>query len=351
MLDETSEKKWLDILLSDIWGHVDRQEAIPPALFLSYLSLPAQLKRCFSYCALFPRDNFFEREKLIRLWMAEGFIQPKEGKITEDIGANYFDELLRRSFLQYFHADQCHFVMHDLVHKLAEIVSGEVICQLENGGMSLISCKARHSSIILHISSTPVKIHSSDESKALWTFLVIHRLLNTCSAIFLMSKSRLRLRIENNIFNNLQCLRTLDLSETDIIRLPDSIDKLIHLRYLGLNHTKIQSLPESVCNLYKLQTIEMLHCGDLIKLAKGITNLRNLRHLCVFSYLNSNPMPKGIGLLTNLQTLSNFCVGSDKEHCEITELKDLVNLRGELRISRLANITYSYDTEGALKDK
>ncbi|KAL6326858.1 hypothetical protein AAG906_012133 [Vitis piasezkii] len=52
--------------------------------------------RCFAYCAMFPKNCEFESQDLVLLWMAEGLIQqPKgNGQTMEDLGANYFDELL-----------------------------------------------------------------------------------------------------------------------------------------------------------------------------------------------------------------------------------------------------------------
>ncbi|CBI24970.3 unnamed protein product, partial [Vitis vinifera] len=123
-----SEAEWETVWSSKIWDLLSTESDILPALWLSYYHLPSYLKRCFAYCAMFPKNWKFESQGLVLLWMAEGLIQqPKgNGQTMEDLGANYFDELLSRSFFQPSTNDESRFVMHDLIHDLAQVVSGEI---------------------------------------------------------------------------------------------------------------------------------------------------------------------------------------------------------------------------------
>ena len=72
---KSSISEWQSILESNIWDLPKEDSEIIPALFLSYHYLPSHLKRCFAYCALFPKDYEFSKEDLILLWMAENFLQ------------------------------------------------------------------------------------------------------------------------------------------------------------------------------------------------------------------------------------------------------------------------------------
>ena len=69
-------------------------------LALSYWDLPHYLKPCFLYLGLFPEDYEIGSGRLIRLWIAEGFIQQKDNKIMEDVAEDYLEELAGRSMIQ-----------------------------------------------------------------------------------------------------------------------------------------------------------------------------------------------------------------------------------------------------------
>jgi len=67
---KSSISDWKSILESDIWELPKEATEIIPSLFLSYCYLPSHLKKCFSYCALFPKNYEFVK-KLILLWMTQ----------------------------------------------------------------------------------------------------------------------------------------------------------------------------------------------------------------------------------------------------------------------------------------
>ncbi|RVX04656.1 putative disease resistance RPP13-like protein 1 [Vitis vinifera] len=81
---KTEAREWDDILKSKMcqWS----SNELLPALTLSYYHLPSQLKRCFAYCSIFPKDYEFNKEKLILLWMAEGLLQEDFSKQMEEVG-------------------------------------------------------------------------------------------------------------------------------------------------------------------------------------------------------------------------------------------------------------------------
>ncbi|XP_077239377.1 putative disease resistance protein RGA3 isoform X2 [Tasmannia lanceolata] len=338
---KTNVSEWEGILTSEIWK--DDKNEILPALRLSYHYLPPNQKQCFAYCATFPKHFRFEKNVLVRQWMAVGFIQPKRSMILEDIGGEIFDDLLLKSFFQYshheFYRETSIYVMHDLMHDLAESISGDECLRMERGVSRTIPKIARHLSWILD-EENPISLKVLYKFKSLRSFLVGVNSLNPPPII-------------NDALAELTCLRVLDLSFTRIEKLPDSIGNLKHLRYLDLSFTMIDRLPESVTNLYNLQTLCMDFCVKLKGLPKGITNLVNLRYIAIRSvHLNwySISFP-GIGKLTSLQTLLKFKVCKESG-CQIGELKDMRNIKGKIHISGLKNVQNIEEAKEAnLKDK
>ena len=144
--------EWRAILDSKIWNLQDKTE-IPSVLKLSYHHLPSHLKRCFAYGAVLPKDYEFKEKELVLLWIAEGLVQQSEdNKQLEDLGSGYFHDLLSRSLFQKSSNSESKYVMHDLVHDLAQWASGGTCFRL-NDEFSVdrqpkVFKKVRHSSYI-----------------------------------------------------------------------------------------------------------------------------------------------------------------------------------------------------------
>ncbi|XP_072998224.1 putative disease resistance protein RGA3 [Typha latifolia] len=343
----TDEEEWRSVL-SDLPDPEDNANKILLPLKVSYDYLPLHLKQCFTFCSIFPSGYEFDRDELVKLWIAVGFVKPRGVRSVENIGAKYFDYLLWRSFFQISdgnHSRKKKYKMPGLIHELAQSVSSYECLRLDDAAANDEPENARYA-----LSCRRNVDHA--------TYQMIYKHKRIRALIMSAELCVPPVQIPRDLFLNLSCLRALDLSDNKLVLLPDSIGDLILLRYLNLRGTQIERLPESICNLYNLQVLELGECTKLLELPKGMRNLVHLRHLGLHldwkrdtqSWTDLISMPPGIGRLTSLRTLSRFSISSESG-CGIGELKDLP-LRGELCISKLENVGNATEAKLAyLKNK
>ncbi|KAD6452974.1 hypothetical protein E3N88_07679 [Mikania micrantha] len=330
-------ERWEKVSNGEIW-RLNDVHGILPALRLSYHELSAPLKQVFAYCSLFPKDFLFDKEELVLLWMAEGFLhQFSQNHSTEEkLGGEYFDELLSRSFFQYAPNNESLFVMHDLMNDLATHVAGEFFVRLDieanKDTTEEMLEKYHHMSFVREEYVTYKKFEAFKRAKSLRTFLAMSAgELDEWQVFYLSNK------IVVNLLSELPLLRALSLSKFNISEVPQSIGNLRHLRYLNLSLTGIQDLPENISNLYNLETLILYGCSNLAKLPNSILKLKNLRHLDVRETWYLGQMPLGIDELKSLQTLSKIFIGGESGF-EITKLKDFENLCGKVSIVGLEKV-------------
>ncbi|XP_074313037.1 putative disease resistance protein RGA1 isoform X3 [Silene latifolia] len=281
-------------------------------LKLSYNYLEPSVKFCFRYCALFPKDFVMGKRELISLWMAQGYIGDSE---------DCFLILLKRCFFQDVQKDKLGDVvsckMHDLLHDLAQEVTGEEII-VANSLTNNITKRTRHLFL----------------AKGEWTKGYFYKTnLRSC-----YMDTGVRLDVMKTLVANWRCLRSLRLYVPDFEYLPESIGDLLHLRYLDLSgNGNLKTLPNSIVNLYNIQSLIMFGCYKLEGWPKYFCKLVNLRVLDIRGSYKINYMPLCIDQLINLRHLTNFHVGkvsslgkSFRGH--LKDLKFLVNLRGALDI-------------------
>ncbi|XP_049353813.1 putative disease resistance RPP13-like protein 1 [Solanum verrucosum] len=340
--------EWRDILSSKIWEQPSCLKGILPALMLSYNDLPPDLKRCFAFCAIYPKDYQFCKDQVIHLWIANGLVQQFRS------GNLYFDELRSRSLFERVPKSKGKsegFLMHDLVNDLAQIASSNLCIRLEeNEGSDDMLEQSRHMSYSMGREGDFEKLKLLSKSEQLRTLLPV----NIVFCFYQLSK-----RVLHNILPKLTSLRALSLSGYEIEEFPnDLFVKLKLLRFLDLSWTKIKRLPDSICALYNLETLLLSSCADLEELPLQMEKLINLRHLDLSNTFNSNLRHLDLSntfnskMLLHLSKLKSLqvLVGAKLllDGLKMEDLGELENLYGSLSVLKLQNVV---DKREALKAK
>ncbi|XP_074285460.1 putative disease resistance protein RGA1 [Silene latifolia] len=322
LLRGQSKSKWLSFHDKGLDSLGENSDTMTCILKLSYDQLNPSLKACFAYCCIFPKDWEISKQMLIKLWMAQGYIN------SENLGEDYFLILLQRCFFQDLLEDKFggikSFKVHDLLHDVAEKVAGGEICRF-NSDTSNVGKRVRHLSLL--DDSYGQHIFSNTQIR---TCLFIKGFYEKCRVDQLLASKSLP---------KWTCLRSLDLSHSKAESLPKSIGQLLHLRSLDLSSSRnLKSLPKSITKLVNLQTLLLHSCTNLQQLPNDVSKLVDLSTLNVAECDALSRMPAGISMLTSLHTLCQFVVGvrptSSTEQCfyGLEDVKHLNKLKGDLKI-------------------
>ncbi|KAL2518669.1 Disease resistance protein (CC-NBS-LRR class) family [Abeliophyllum distichum] len=303
-------------------------------LALSYKHLPEHLKICFVYFGLFPEDYEIPVWKLLRLWVAEGFIQDIGLEYLEDTAEDYLEDLIDRNLVLVgkrrangrIKTCRIHDVLRDLCiregenDKFLQVIK----CSGKNpsSSTSLQSYCRRlciHSNILEFISSKPSGPHVR-------SFLC-----------FATDERELPRKDTSSIYEAFRLLRVLDLRSINFPRFPNEIEHLVHLRFIVL-FGQFKIIPSQISSLWNLQTlIVRTTCRDL-DIQADIWKMKQFRHLYVtgLSRLNGpHPQTRKDNedpfVRINIQTISTILPDSCTENvlARTPGLKKL-GIRGKL---------------------
>ena len=264
---------------------------IMKVLSASYKDLPFHLKYCFLYMSIFPENYPVKRRRLVRLWIAEGFVIKKSGKTLEEVGEEYLKELMDRNLIK---ANDLDFDglptivgVHSLMLKMILSISQEenfcTVCTEDLTG-----------------NTRRLSIQKQD-------FEVSDQDLSRVRSFFSFGIGKV------NIGSNFKLVKVLDIQGTPLKEFPNVITGLLLLRYLSLRNTNIKSIPDSLSDLRHLETLDLKQTL-VTEVPKAVLQLKKLRHLLVYRYnmegvrpfdiVQGFKAPKKITALNNLQTLS-----------------------------------------------
>uniref|UniRef100_M1ALF6 Resistance protein PSH-RGH6 n=1 Tax=Solanum tuberosum TaxID=4113 RepID=M1ALF6_SOLTU len=240
-------------------------------LSLSYNHLPQYLKTCFLYMGVFAETREIPVWKLIKLWIAEGFVKKVNHKNLEDVAEENLRELVDRSLVLVGKHTSLGKIktckMHDLVRDM---------CLREAQYENFIHFKTRYDYDDLLENNSCLRrvadFHKYTDSR-------LSKLTPLTRSVFFkypsfdccLSQSSFRL------------LRILDVCFTTSLDSSQSISELVHLRYLACPF--FNGLVQSLCKLRNIQNlvIHNLHPFGLLmgpqSLPWEVVNMPRLRHI------------------------------------------------------------------------
>ncbi|GKV45906.1 hypothetical protein SLEP1_g52933 [Rubroshorea leprosula] len=342
LCNNRNKYEWLSVKEKiGAWGslEVDNYNAILHVSQLSFDRLPTLvLKQCFAFCSIFPKNFVMEKEMLIQLWMAEGFLQGLDSSIEmEDIGDQCFSYLLSCSFFQDVERDSCGSIitckMHDLMHDLAKSVSKSETLILDNGSTNNFSNNIRHLNLIYgagmattHVRDVIQKQRTLFSNVGVFSNMLINseRLLQASSFYgaerLPQAHSFYGADIDDMIVN-LKRLQVLSFRGANIDRLPALLGKLKHLNGLSsctaleeltIEHChdlisipeELRSTPEEeLCNLPRLKKVSITYISEELQEFPHLLLQPSLEELTLIGWKKLQHLPHRIQHLTALNTL------------------------------------------------
>ncbi|KAK4427725.1 putative late blight resistance proteinR1B-16 [Sesamum alatum] len=248
----------------------DQGEQYSNILSLSYNHLPDHLKPCFLYMGAFPEDYEIRTSKLIKLWVAEGFVRPISDKSLEEAAEIHLKALVDRNLIyvrqQETKGNVKSYSIHDLLRDLCVRKAREEkflfvnkwACEYLPNGTSSLRRVCSHWSF--SISDT-------------YGSMELMRLAR--SFLFIGSISQM---ILSPVISELRLLRVLDILDITFYQFPEEILQLVNLRYLALSSSK--ELPSSISKLWNLQTLIAREIGGWnFVVTPEILDMTQLRHI------------------------------------------------------------------------
>ncbi|KAL0364534.1 UNVERIFIED_CONTAM: Disease resistance protein RPP8 [Sesamum angustifolium] len=286
-------------------------------LYLSYEYLPQHLKACFLYMGVFPHDYEIHPSKLINLWCAEGYFEPRGTEALEDLAMIYLEDLVSRSVVLVRQQSsigriktcKLHSVFRHLcIQEASKDKFFHVLDGYANQGIESQRRFCTHNNVLFGIKDVYNSMASISKARSLLCTSPHHQYPVPMCLDFSL-------------------LRVLDALTIRFYGFPNEVVELVKLRYLAFTYNG--KLPASICKLQNLQYLIVHQYLSIISsgahrwyLPMEIWNMQELRYLEVMG--SDMPEPSyGTDYLWNLSTL----LGISPRSCTEEVLRRIPNLK------------------------
>ncbi|KAK7387141.1 hypothetical protein VNO78_27675 [Psophocarpus tetragonolobus] len=286
--------------------------SVTKILSLSYDDLSYNLRSCLLYFGMYPEDYEVKSGRLIRQWIAEGFVKHEPGKTLEEAAEQYLKELITRS----------------LVQVSSVTTDGKVRgCRVHDSIHEMIIGKMKDTCFYEYIDE-----HNPMVSSEIVRRLTIAKASNDLiggikrpyiRSILIFINAESSAHFISGILAKYMPLKVLDFESAPLFHVPENLGNFMHLKYLSFRFTKIESLPKSVGKLLNLETLDIRQT-NVSEIPKEISKLRKLRHLLA-NQMSSIVAKQSLGSMISLQKIPPIPLDDE---VVIRELGKLKKLRG-----------------------
>lgn len=259
--------------------------------------LPNHLKPCLLYFGAFREDQEIPIWRLMRLWIAEGFVRKTEVKSLEDIAEDYIMDLIGRSLVMVDKQKSTGGVktcrIHDLLHEFClRKATEENFLQLRRDESGLSNFDEPSNTRRLFIYSRAKHFQKSRVFCPFLNSLVVSTQSEEYGTPYDFS----------SIFRIFKLLRVLDLGKINLGSVfPGEITLLVQLRYLAFAGS-MNYIPSSIANLKNLETFILKSLHGSLFLPDTLWNMQTLRYLHVSGKFFDLSLAKD-----NLDSSSDLC--------------------------------------------
>lgn len=310
-------------------------------LSLSFDDLHYELKLCFLYFTAFPEGYKAHRGTLVKLWVAEGFLAPRDGKTAEQRGHIYLRELIARGLVAEIangDVSRRHLALHGSVYMFARSEAQEAsFMEMHDGDHVPAPATVRRLTLqnsvdrYTAMDNTMPKLRSiiaifQEERAATVNPDPAEDLSTGCFAAFATfcsGKQNRSLNISKfdltKLLQGSKFLRVIMLERMDIGKeLPEAIGSMVHLRYLGVRCRSLTTIHSSIGKLNNLQTMDVTN-SSVRELPLPFWKITSLRHVIGHRLV----MPKRASELKQLNTLSSVQTSQDWDGRILTRMVNL----------------------------
>ncbi|CAM0878497.1 unnamed protein product [Alopecurus aequalis] len=350
-------------------------EGLKQIVTLTYNCLPHRLKACMMYVSIFPEDYVIGVKRLLYRWIAEGLVEEKRGLSLLEVAQDYLRELINLNMIQRDNisndgtVETCR--MHDMM--LEVIVSKS----LEANFVSLVGRQYRGVSYgrVRRLSVHDGEQRPCDEQDSVPKRSMVERpgglrledmqlqhvrslttfqsedqkLLNRLCEFKLMRVLDLEdcSGLQNKHMRDvcgLYLLRFLSLKGTSVGVMPPEVGNLEHLQTLDVQNTCLGGLPETVTRLTKLERLRFSHKTEwyiMWVLPRGLSKMKALREVANASLKGNAEVARELGELEHLEDLCVYLEFSESEDEVLNELASSLNNAYSLRSLNLGDMEYT----------